>query len=77
MHVAGGAIALINSCGALGSYAVVWPVVRTGNPDASYLLMAALLLISGLITLAVGAEEVRAVAAEEVRAVAAGLSPHP
>jgi len=39
--------------------------------------MAASLLINGLITLAVGAEEVRAVAAEEVRAVAAGLSPHP
>jgi hypothetical protein len=30
-----------------------------------------------LITVAVGAEEVRAVGAEEVRAVAAGLSPHP
>ena len=69
MHVAGGAIALINSCGALGSYAVVWLDARTGNSDASYLLMAASLLISGLITLAVGAQE--------VRAVAAGLSPHP
>ena len=60
---------MINSCGALGSYAVVWLHARTGNPDASYLLMAASLLISGLIILAVGAEE--------VLAVAAGLSPHP
>ena len=63
---------MINSCGALGSYAGVRLDARTGNPDASYLLMAASLLIggliSGLITLAVGAEE--------VRAVAAGLSPH-
>jgi hypothetical protein len=68
---------LINSCGALGSYAVGWLDVRIGNPDASYLLMAASLLISGLITLAVGAEEVRGVATEEVRAIAAGLSLHP
>jgi hypothetical protein len=47
------------------------------KPARVLLLMAASLLINGLITLAVGAEEVRAVAAEEVRAVAAGLSPHP
>ena len=60
---------MINGCGALGSYAVGWLDARPGNPDASYLLMAASLLISGLITLAVGAEE--------VRAVAAGLGPHP
>jgi len=31
-----GAIALINSCGALGSYGVIWLDTRTGNPDASY-----------------------------------------
>jgi hypothetical protein len=68
---------LINSYRALGPYALVWLDARTGNPDASYLLMAASLPISGLITLAVGAEEVRAVAAEEMRAVAADLSPHP
>ena len=54
---------MINSCGALGSYAVVWLDARTGNPDASYLLMAALLLIGGLIILAVGAEAVQTVAA--------------
>jgi hypothetical protein len=40
------------------------PATRT-----SYHVVAASLLISGLITLAVGAEE--------VRTVAAGLSPHP
>jgi len=76
-HVAGGAIALINSCSALGSYAAVWLDARTGNPDASYRLMAASLLISGLMTLAVGADEVRGVATEEVGAVTAGLSTHP
>lgn len=58
-NVAGGAIALINSCGALGSfvgsYAIGWLNSATGGPGVSYLLMAAALLISGLITLAVGA----------------------
>jgi sugar phosphate permease len=58
-NVAGGAIALINSCGALGSfvgsYAIGWLNAATGGPGVSYLLMAAALLISGLITLAVGA----------------------
>lgn len=58
-NVAGGAIALINSCGALGSfvgsYVVGWLNAATGGPDLSYLLMAVALLLSGLITLAVGA----------------------
>lgn len=58
-NVSGGAIALINSCGALGSfvgsYAVGWLNAATGAPDASYLAMACALLISGVITLAVGA----------------------
>jgi sugar phosphate permease len=58
-NVAGGAIALINSCGALGSfvgsYATGWLDAATGNPSASFLMMAAALLISGLITMAVGA----------------------
>jgi len=58
-NVAGGAIALINSCGALGSfvgsYAVGWLDATTGGPHVSYLLMAGALLISGIITLAVGA----------------------
>ena len=58
-NVAGGAIALINSCGALGgfvgAYVVGWLNAATGAPDLSYLMMAAALLASGLITLAVGA----------------------
>ncbi len=58
-NVAGGAIALINSCGALGSfvgsYAVGWLNAATGGPSLSYVLMAAALFLSGLITLAVGA----------------------
>jgi sugar phosphate permease len=58
-NVAGGAIALINSCGALGgfvgSYLVGWLNAVTGEPALSYLVMAASLLLSGLITLAVGA----------------------
>ena len=56
-NVAGGAIALINSCGALGgfvgSYLVGWLNAATGTPALSYLLMAASLLLSGVITLAV------------------------
>jgi MFS family permease len=60
-NVSGGAIALINSCGALGSfvgsYAVGWLNAATGTPHASYLAMAAALLVSGLITLAVGAPQ--------------------
>jgi sugar phosphate permease len=57
-NVAGGAIALINSCGALGSfvgsYVIGWLDAATGGPSLSYALMAAALLLSGLITLAVG-----------------------
>jgi sugar phosphate permease len=56
-NVAGGAIALINSCGALGSfvgsYAVGWLNAATGSPDLSYLTMAGALLLSGLLTLMV------------------------
>ncbi len=56
-NVAGGAIALINSCGALGSfvgsYAVGWLNAATGGPSLSYLAMAGALLLSGLLTLAV------------------------
>ncbi len=58
-NVAGGAIALINGCGALGSfvgsYVIGWLNAATGGPSLSYALMAAALLLSGLITLAVGA----------------------
>ncbi len=56
-NVAGGAIALINSCGALGSfvgsYAVGWLNAATGGPDLSYLTMAGALLLSGVLTLMV------------------------
>lgn len=66
-NVAGGAIALINSFGALGSfagsYAVGWLDAATGNADASFLLMAGALAVSGVITMSVGAEQVRTAAA--------------
>jgi sugar phosphate permease len=56
-NVAGGAIALINSFGALGSfvgsYAVGWLNAATGGSDLSYLTMAGALLLSGLLTLLV------------------------
>ena len=56
-NVAGGAIALINSFGALGSfvgsYMVGWLNAATGAPGVSYLTMAGALLLSGLLTLAV------------------------
>ncbi|WP_213880503.1 MFS transporter [Pseudomonas sp. dw_358] len=54
-NVAGGAMALINSMGALGSFGGSWLVgylnSTTGNPGASYLLMSAALLISAILTL--------------------------
>jgi sugar phosphate permease len=53
-NVAGGAIALINSMGALGSFVGAYGVGMlngaTGSPGASYLLMAAALLVSAVIT---------------------------
>jgi sugar phosphate permease len=53
-NVAGGAIALINSMGALGSFVGSYGVGllngMTGSPGASYLLMAAALLVSAVIT---------------------------
>jgi sugar phosphate permease len=55
-NVAGGAIALINCCGALGSfvgsYVVGWLNGVTGRPGASFMFMAAALLISAILTLA-------------------------
>ena len=54
-NVAGGAMALINSMGALGSfsgsYLVGYLNSETGSPGASYLLMSGALLISVLLTL--------------------------
>jgi len=56
-NVSGGAIALINSFGALGSfvgsYAVGWLNAASGNADLSFLTMAGALLLSGLLTLLV------------------------
>lgn len=57
-NVAGGAIALINSMGALGSFVGAYGVGRlndiTGSPGASYLLMAAALIASAAITFVLG-----------------------
>jgi sugar phosphate permease len=57
-NVAGGAIALINSMGALGSFVGAYGVGRlngiTGSPGASYLLMAAALIVSAAITFLLG-----------------------
>jgi len=59
-NVAGGAMALINSMGALGSfvgsYLVGYLNGSTGGPSASYAFMASALLISALLTMAVRAE---------------------
>jgi MFS family permease len=54
-NVAGGAIALINCCGALGSfvgsYVVGWLNGVTGTSSASFAFMAIALLVAGLLTL--------------------------
>ena len=54
-NVAGGAIALINCCGALGSfvgsYVVGWLNGVTGGSGASFVFMAAALLVSAILTL--------------------------
>jgi sugar phosphate permease len=56
-NVAGGAMALINSMGALGSFVGAYLVGylngATGSPDASYFFMASSLLIAALLTLLV------------------------
>jgi sugar phosphate permease len=56
-NVAGGGIALVNSCGALGSFVGTYVVGylngATGGDGASYLFMAACLLVSTILTLAV------------------------
>jgi len=55
-NVAGGAIALINSMGALGSFVGSFGVGKlneiTGSPGASYVMMAAALIVSAAITFA-------------------------
>lgn len=59
-NVAPGAIALINSFGALGSFVGAYVVGLlngyTGNPQASYLFMAGSLLLSALLTVMVNVE---------------------
>ena len=60
-NVAGGTMALINSMGALGSFVGSWFVGylngATGSPAASYLFMAAALLVSVFLTLIVKAAQ--------------------
>jgi sugar phosphate permease len=55
-NVVGGAIALINSMGALGSFVGTFGVGRlndiTGSPGASYVMMAVALIVSAAITFA-------------------------
>jgi sugar phosphate permease len=57
-NVAGGAIALINSMGALGSFVGAYGVGRlnaaTGSPGASYVMMAVALIVSAAITFKLG-----------------------
>lgn len=52
-NVAGEVTALVNSCGAFGSFvgtlAVGWLNERTGSPRAGFLLMSVALVVSGLI----------------------------
>jgi sugar phosphate permease len=61
-NVVGGAIALINSMGALGSFVGAYGVgmlnSMTGSPGASYLMMAAGLVVSAAIT--VGLQKAKA-----------------
>ncbi|MDE1167279.1 MAG: MFS transporter [Pseudomonas sp.] len=70
-NVAGGAMALINSMGALGSfggsYLVGYLNGSTGNPGASYLLMSGALLASAILTLCLKTKDARQPA----------LPPHP
>ena len=63
-NVAGGAMALINGMGALGSfvgsYLVGYLNATTGSPSASYLLMSAGVLAAALLTLTVNPPASRA-----------------
>ncbi|MET3319533.1 UNVERIFIED_ORG: sugar phosphate permease [Peribacillus simplex] len=69
-NVAGGAMALINSMGALGSFVGAYFVGYlnglTGGPGASYIFMAGSLLISALLTLTVKKPVVASVEQMEV-----------
>ena len=65
-NVAGGAVALINSMGALGSfvgsYLVGYLNAATGSPSASYVLMAGALVVAVIMTLLVRPESPGALA---------------
>lgn len=69
-NVAGGAMALINSLGALGSFAGAYVVGylngATGGFGASYLFMAISLLLSAIITMVAVKEKKKAQHSEEV-----------
>jgi sugar phosphate permease len=58
-NVLGGAIGLINACGALGAFLGSWVVGYlngvTGNPAASYIFMASGLLLSAILMITVPA----------------------
>jgi sugar phosphate permease len=60
-NVAGGALGLINSAGALGAFAGTYFVgainAATGGPGVSYVLMAASLVVSAVITMLIPAQK--------------------
>lgn len=60
-NVSGGAMALINSTGSIGSFFGAWLVgylnSTTGSPAASYIFMAGALLVSALLTIIVKPNE--------------------
>jgi sugar phosphate permease len=75
-NVSGGAMALINSFGALGSFVGAWIVGQlngaTGGFGASYIFMAGSLLLSAILTIvAVGGRGVKS----EIRMQESGLQP--
>jgi len=71
-NVAGGAMALINSMGALGSfvgsYVVGYLNGATGSPAASYVFMSAALVAAVILTLVVKPQPVAAAAKLATRA---------
>jgi len=69
-NVAGEVTALVNSCGAFGSFvgtlAVGWLNERTHSPRAGFLLMSVALIVSGLIIVALRGPEGEQAASAEV-----------
>jgi sugar phosphate permease len=76
-NVAGGAMALINSMGALGSFIGSWIVGylngATGSPSASYIFMGSALLVSVWLTLIVKPAQARWMSDAEKAALQAEL----